>query len=246
MLKNAVRRLTLCCLLLPAIVVAETESGELVIAQNVPGQSYRFADGKMAPGEERQLEITYRILGDKITRAKVYDIVKKEVIADDTTFTIEAKAKQPDGTPLIRAIGKSGNGPSEILEIGGTFVQSVRSNDGEIVIARMKRTDTVALPDIPGGEPVSDEAVPLAEDKTGSTEAQPTPAALTPAEQKAWEDGHASGLSLSKTGKFENPFPENGPANERQAWFKGFKEGLNVEAKKENASPGANRAEAGE
>lgn len=247
MLKNVVRGLTLCLLISPLLSRAETESGELIIAQEVPGQSYRFDGTQMKPAEQVQFEITYRIHDGKITRAKVYDLIKKEAIDDESTaiiYTIEPEQKKQDGKKFIRAIGRTSNGGIEMLEIAETTVQTVHSTGDEVVVSRMKRTDTVELPDVPGGE-MKDEPVPLAEDSP-VPDVPPAAVPRTPAEQKAYDDGHSSGLELSKTGKFANPFPENGPANERRAWFQGFKVGLNEEAKKQGEKPAANRAEAGE
>lgn len=117
---------------------------ETIYAQEV--ESYFYADGDMkrSPG---QFEITYFVDGNTVTRTRVYDIQKKEVIPDDTVYRIQnqlssdpTKGSSLFGPPVVRAIGQPGTDAVEILVIGDTFIQSVKSTSDYFVISRFKRT----------------------------------------------------------------------------------------------------------
>ena len=91
-------------------------------------------------------EITYYMEGNTVTRTRVYDISKKEVIPDDTVYQIQRQlSSDPSkgglslGPPVIRAIGQPGLDAIEILTIGDTFIQSVKSTSDYFVISRQKR-----------------------------------------------------------------------------------------------------------
>ena len=117
-------------------------AGETITAQEVEG--YFYADGEMKRSKG-QFEITYYVEGDTVTRTRVYDLDKKQVIPDDTVYKIQRQlvsdpSKGPlSGKPIIRAIGQPGADAVEILMIGGTFIQSVKSTADYFVISRQKR-----------------------------------------------------------------------------------------------------------
>lgn len=116
---------------------------ETVTAQEV--ESYFYRDGKMERSKG-QFEVTYYVEGDTITRTRVYDINKKEVIPDNTVYQIQRQLlSDPSigltllGKPVIRAIGQPALDAVEILVIGETFIQSARSSGDYFVITRSKR-----------------------------------------------------------------------------------------------------------
>ena len=121
-------------------------AGETITAQEVEG--YFYADGEMKRSKG-QFEITYYIEGDTITRTRVYDINKKEVIPDDTVYRIQRQLwSDPSkrlslpavsGNSVIRAVGQPGTDAIEILMISNTFIQSVKSTSDYFVISRLKR-----------------------------------------------------------------------------------------------------------
>ena len=118
-------------------------AGETITAQQVEG--YFYADGEMERFKG-QFEITYYIEGNTITRTRVYDLHKKQVIPDDTIYQIQrqllsdpTKGASLGGKPIIRAIGQPGLDAMEILMIGDTFIQSVKSTSDYLVISRLKR-----------------------------------------------------------------------------------------------------------
>jgi len=118
-------------------------AGETITAQEVEGYFYADGDMKQSKG---QFEITYYIEGNTITRTRVYDLTKKQVIPDDTVYHIQRQLlSDPSmglslrGKPVIRAIGQPGLDAVEILMIGETFIQSVRSTSDYFVISRQKR-----------------------------------------------------------------------------------------------------------
>lgn len=118
-------------------------AGETITAQELEGYYYR--DGKMKRSKG-VFEITYYMEGNTVTRTRVYDISKKEVIPDDTVYQIQRQlSSDPSnkrsslGPPVIRAIGQPGFDAVEILMIGDTFIQSVKSTSDYFVITRQKR-----------------------------------------------------------------------------------------------------------
>ena len=118
-------------------------AGETITAQEVEG--YFYADGELKRSKG-QFEITYYMEGNTVTRTRVYDISKKEVIPDDTVYQIQRQlSSDPSnkrsslGPPVIRAIGQPGFDAVEILMIGDTFIQSVKSTSDYFVISRQKR-----------------------------------------------------------------------------------------------------------
>jgi len=125
-------------------------------AQTIVGvetESYFYADGEMkkSPG---QFEITYFLDGNKITRTRVYDRSKKEVIPDDTVYEVQGQFSSHPGTlpqarsgpqtrqvfpPVLRAIGQPGADAIEILVVGEDFIQSCKSTSSYFVISRFQR-----------------------------------------------------------------------------------------------------------
>lgn len=118
-------------------------AGETITAQEVEG--YFYADGEMKRSKG-QFEITYYVEGDTVTRTRVYDLNKKEVIRDDTVYRIQRNLSSDPTNglslgrkPVIRAIGQPGSDAMEILMIGETFIQSMKSTSDYFVISRQKR-----------------------------------------------------------------------------------------------------------
>ncbi len=118
-------------------------AGETISAQEVEG--YFYADGAMKRSKG-QFEITYYLEGNTITRTRVYDLNKKEVIPDDTVYQIQrrllsdpTKGLSLGRKPVIRAIGQPGSDAIEILMIGEVFIQSMKSTSDYFVISRQKR-----------------------------------------------------------------------------------------------------------
>ncbi|MDP2787223.1 MAG: hypothetical protein Q8O79_04010 [Pseudomonadota bacterium] len=119
-------------------------AGETITAQEVEGYFYAAGEMKRSKG---QFEITYYIEKDTVTRTRVYDLNKKKVIPDDTVYRIQrqlesdpTKGMSISGKTTIRAIGQPGTNAVEILMIGETFIQSVKSTSDYFVISRLKRT----------------------------------------------------------------------------------------------------------
>ena len=118
-------------------------AGETITAQEVEG--YFYADGEMKHSKG-QFEITYYLEGDIITRTRVYDLNRKEVIPDNTVYQIQRQLSSDPSSglprlrpPLMRAIGQPGADAVEILMIGENFIQSVKSTSDYFVISRYKR-----------------------------------------------------------------------------------------------------------
>ena len=99
---------------------------------------------------EPQFEITYFINGDSITRTRVYDFKKKEVIPDNTTYNIQRQLfsdvlspmheadKALGGKDVIRAIGQPGMDAVETVVISGDYINSYKSTSDYLVISRQK------------------------------------------------------------------------------------------------------------
>lgn len=118
-------------------------AGETITAQEIEG--YFYADGEMKQSKGL-FEITYYIEGNTVTRTRVYDLSKKQVIPDNTVYQIQrqllsdpTKGLSLTGKPIIRAIGQPGLDAVEILMISETFIQSVKSTSHYFVITRLKR-----------------------------------------------------------------------------------------------------------
>lgn len=117
-------------------------AGETITAQEVEG--YFYADGKMKRSKG-QFEVTYYIEGNTITRTRVYDLNKNQVIPDDTVYKIQrqllsdpTKGVALSGKPVIQAIGQPGLDVIEILMIGDAFIQSIKSTSDYFAISRLK------------------------------------------------------------------------------------------------------------
>ncbi|MGI8427178.1 MAG: hypothetical protein ACR2M4_11415 [Actinomycetota bacterium] len=126
-----------------SLIYTTAFAGETITAQEVEG--YFYADGEMKRSDP-QFENTYYVEGDTVTRTRAYDINKKEVIPDNTVYQIQrqlvsdpTKGLSLSGKPIIRAIGQPGTDAVEILVIGETFIQSVKSTSDYFVISRLKR-----------------------------------------------------------------------------------------------------------
>jgi hypothetical protein len=141
-------------ILLAVIFSPFTKSSNAQTIVGIETESYFYCDGKMKRSDG-QFEITYCIEGDTITRTKVYDKLKKEVIPDDTVFHIQTRLLSHPKTiipfsdhgnsqwyPLpatVRAIGQPGLDAVEILVIGRDFIQSCKSTSNWFVISRFRR-----------------------------------------------------------------------------------------------------------
>jgi hypothetical protein len=118
-------------------------AGETITAKEVEG--YFYADGEMKHSKG-QFENTYYLEGDTITRTMVYDLNRKVIIPDNTVYQIQRQlSSDPSnglpslGSPVIRAIGQPGADAVEILMIGETYIQTVKSTSDYFVIGRLKR-----------------------------------------------------------------------------------------------------------
>jgi hypothetical protein len=118
-------------------------AGETITAQEVEG--YFYADGEMKRSTG-QVEITHYVEGDTVTRTRVYNLDKKQVIPDNTVYQIQrqlwsdpSKGLSFSEKPIIRAISQPGTDAVEILMIGETFIQSMKSTADYFVISRQKR-----------------------------------------------------------------------------------------------------------
>ena len=68
------------------LVCQVTWAGETIIGQEV--EAYFYKDGEMKQGKGI-FEITYYLEGNTVTRTRVYDLIKNEVIPDDTVYRIQ-------------------------------------------------------------------------------------------------------------------------------------------------------------
>lgn len=125
------------------LVCGVTLAGETITSQEVEG--YFYSDGEMKRSNP-QFEFTYYIEGNTITRIRVYDLNKKEIIPDDTVYQIQRQlASDPSkgllvsGIPLIRAIGQPGTDAIEILVIGEIFIKTVKSTSDYFVFSKQRR-----------------------------------------------------------------------------------------------------------
>jgi hypothetical protein len=108
-------------------------------------ESYFYKDGEMKRSNG-QFETTYYMEGNTVTRTRVYDFKYKKVIPDDTVNQIQRQLWSDPSiggsefyVQVIRAIGQPGTNAVEILMIGETFIQSVKSTSDYFVISRQKR-----------------------------------------------------------------------------------------------------------
>ena len=76
----------------------------------------------------------------------MYDLNKNEAYPDNTIYQIQrqlisdpTQGLSLSGKPIIRAIGQPGQDAIEILMIGDTFIQAVKSTSDYFVISRLKR-----------------------------------------------------------------------------------------------------------
>jgi hypothetical protein len=136
-------RLTFLVVLVILFANSFVFAGETITAQEIEGYFYNDGEMKRSKG---QFEITYYIEDNTITRTRVYDLNKKQVIPDDTVYQIQRQLLSDPSQKLsftgkqgIRAIGQPGLDAVEILVIGETFIQSVKSTADYFVISRLKR-----------------------------------------------------------------------------------------------------------
>lgn len=141
--RNVMTRLAFAIALVVCLPCGLALAGETITAQEVEG--YFYADGEMKRSKA-QFEITYYVEGNTVTRTRVYDFNKKQVEPDDTVYHIQRQLwSDPSmglsikGNPIIRAIGQPGTDAIEILMIGDTFIQAVKSTSDYFVISRQKR-----------------------------------------------------------------------------------------------------------
>ena len=113
-------------------------AGETITAKEVGG--YFYADGNMERTDKR-FEVTYYLEGDTVTRTRVYDSMMKEIRPDNTVYQIQRQLSSDPtrGGEVIRAIGQPGSDAVEILMIGDTFIQSVKSTSDYFAIMRLER-----------------------------------------------------------------------------------------------------------
>ncbi len=112
-------------------------AGETIIGQEV--ENYFYKDEEMKQGKG-QFENTYYLEGDTVTRVRVYDLIEKEVIPDDTVYHIQRQLLSDVGRePAIQAVGQPGAAAIEILVIGEIFIQSVKTTPDYFIVSRFKR-----------------------------------------------------------------------------------------------------------
>ncbi len=93
---------------------------ETIYAKEI--NSFFYQKGKIKESEG-EFENTYLLEGNKIIRTRVYNIKTKEVIPDNTIYTIHrGLASDPNmgllrNKPIIRALGQPGTDAIEILVI---------------------------------------------------------------------------------------------------------------------------------
>jgi hypothetical protein len=134
--------LVLCYLLaIPGVAIGS----QTIVTQETEGYFYADSNMKKYVG---QFEITYLVEDDKVTRTRVYDLRKKEVIPDDTVYTVQKQLTSDPNNPqhmpaldknVIRAIGQPGLDAVEILVITDKAVQSCKSTSNYFVISNSKR-----------------------------------------------------------------------------------------------------------
>ncbi len=134
---------TMCAALLLASLCAFGAGGQTITTSET--ETYFYADGEMKRSKGT-FEMTYYLEGDTVTRTRVYDVVKQEVIPDNTVYLIMRHLSSDPSTnksgvfpAVIRAIGNPGSDAVEILVIGDTFVQATKSTSDYFVISRQKR-----------------------------------------------------------------------------------------------------------
>jgi hypothetical protein len=116
--------------------------GETITAKEI--DCFIYAGGKIEKLKEN-LETTFYIEGDRITKTRVYNVKKRTVIPDKTVYKIQ-KQLPPDllskgfkhKGPTIRAVGEPGVNETEILVIDENHVQTVKSAMDYFVISRYK------------------------------------------------------------------------------------------------------------
>jgi hypothetical protein len=114
--------------------------GEAIYAKETNGFFYK--DGKIKQSEG-QFENIYLLEHNKIIRTRVYNIKTKEIIVDNTVYTIhKGLASDPNmnlaaKNPIIRALGQPGTDAIEILVIdfNGSQMQSIKSTADYFVIS---------------------------------------------------------------------------------------------------------------
>lgn len=119
-------------------------AGEVMVATET--ESCFYADGKMECSIGEFIN-TYYLDGDKIIRTNVFNIKKKDSIADNTVYAVLDKLssdpRNNDGKimpQIIRAIGFPGIDAVELLSIGKGHMQAVKSTSDYFVITRYKIT----------------------------------------------------------------------------------------------------------
>ena len=115
--------------------------GETIYAKET--NSFFYQDGKIKQSEG-QFENTYLLEGNKIVRTRVYNSKNKEIIPDDTIYTIhrgllsDPNMNMSDRRSIIRAVGQPGTDAIEILVIdfNGGHINSIKSTVDYFVISR--------------------------------------------------------------------------------------------------------------
>ena len=129
------------------VFLPSVHAGQTISTKEVQG--FFYADGKMEESDA-QFEITYFVEGDKITRTRVYDFKKKQVMPDSTVYQIQRQLlsdpahpvhktdKALGGKDVIRAIGQPGLDAIETIVITEQNVTSYKSTSDYLVISRQE------------------------------------------------------------------------------------------------------------
>ncbi len=127
-------------LLIVSFVSGEAFCGEAIYAKETNSFFYKNGTIKQSEG---QFENTYLLEGNKLVRTRVYNIKNKEIITDNTIYTIhKGLASDPNmnlsaKNPIIRALGQPGTDAIEILVIdfNGSQMDSIKSTADYFVIS---------------------------------------------------------------------------------------------------------------
>jgi hypothetical protein len=137
--KNTMFKIILSLLIL--ISISEIAfCGKAIYAKETNSFFYKNGEIKKSQG---QFENSYLLEGNKIIRTRVYNIKTKEIITDNTMYTIhKGLASDPNinlaaKNPIIRALGQPGTDAIEIIviDLNGSQMHSIKSTADYFVIS---------------------------------------------------------------------------------------------------------------
>jgi hypothetical protein len=107
-----------------------------------------FLKGGRMTRYDGQFETTYDVDLEKgtVRRVRLYDFNAKQIVPDDTVYTIEKDLLSTPGKhnryilpPVVRAVGKPDADSVEILMIEETAVTVARSTSNELIVSHGRR-----------------------------------------------------------------------------------------------------------